>query len=244
MIEARGLTKKFGNIEAVSSVDFEIRPGECFGLLGPNGAGKSTIMSMIYGAVLRSGGDLRVFGKDPSTEGRAIKKRLGVVTQENALDESLTVYENMWLYSGFYGVAKKGRAELVNRLLEFMSLTEKKDAKIQFLSGGMKRRLVFVRALLGNPELLMLDEPTTGLDPAVRHVLWGRVRDLKAKGMTVLLTTHYMHEAEALSDRVAIMNHGKILTVESPQELIRTHGAKNLEEVFLKLTGEVLSKDD
>ncbi len=222
-IQAQGLIKAFGEFKAVNEVNLTLRQGECFGLLGPNGAGKSTFISMTYGSVLRSGGDLKVFGYDPQTHSREIKKRLGVVTQDNALDEGLTVIENMMIYAAFLGVPKADRKKQVEKLLEYMNIAHKKDSLIQTLSGGMKRRLVFVRALLGQPELLILDEPTTGLDPAIRHLLWGKVKELRQNGTTILLTTHYMHEAEVLCDRLAIMNRGKIIAEGSPQNMIQQY---------------------
>lgn len=216
VIEAKNVRKFFGDFAAVNGVTFSVQKGECFGLLGPNGAGKSTLINLIYGASLRKDGELTVFGLDPSREARAIKSRLGVVTQENALDESLTVRENMEIYAAFTGLAKNERAGRVTELLEYMNLAHKAGDPIRFLSGGMKRRLVFVRALLSRPELVILDEPTTGLDPAVRHLLWGKVNELKAEGKTVLLTTHYMHEAEVLCDRLLIMNKGQVVAEGSP----------------------------
>jgi lipooligosaccharide transport system ATP-binding protein len=223
MIHSNAVEKSFGSFSAVNKIDLNIKKGECFGLLGPNGAGKSTFINMIYGAVQRTSGDLTVFGHDPKNQSREIKKRLGVVTQDNALDESLTVTENMMLYCAFIGVAKAEREARVIELLNYMNLSHKKEALIQTLSGGMKRRLVFVRALLGKPELLILDEPTTGLDPAVRHLLWGKVRELHQNGTTIVLTTHYMHEAEVLCDRLVILNHGKIVAEGSPQQMIKQH---------------------
>jgi len=220
VVKAASLSKTFGKFEAVKNLSFEVREGECFGLLGPNGAGKSTLMGMLYGVNLRSGGSLGVFGLDPATQSRAIKKRLGVVTQDNALDDGLTVEENMLIYAAFMGVPAQERRKRVQELLEFMMLSHKKDGPIRFLSGGMKRRLVFVRALLGNPDLLILDEPTTGLDPAVRHLLWGKVRELRSRGKTILLTTHYMHEAEILCDRILVMNKGENVAEGSPAQLI------------------------
>ena len=225
LIRASKVKKKFGNFEAVQSLDLEIKKGECFGLLGPNGAGKSTFISLIYGASLRTAGELSIFGLDPTSQSQKIKMRLGVVTQENALDESLTVYENLNLYCGFIGVEKSLRRKKITELLDYMNLGHKLDAKILSLSGGMKRRLVFVRALLNDPELLILDEPTTGLDPAVRHLLWGKVRELHKKGTTLLLTTHYMHEAEVLCDRLVIMDQGQIKAEGSPQKLIQNYGS-------------------
>lgn len=223
MIVAKGLIKSFGNFTAVQALDLCVRKGECFGLLGPNGAGKSTFIGMTYGTVQRTAGALSVFGHDPKTHARAIKKRLGVVTQENALDESLTVVENMQLYASFVGLPAKATLARIEELLDYMNLAHKRNDSIQSLSGGMKRRLVFVRAMLGDPELLILDEPTTGLDPAVRHLLWGKVKELHSKGTTILLTTHYMHEAEVLCDRIVILNQGKIVAEGSPQELIAQH---------------------
>lgn len=223
MLKAKALCKSFGNFKAIDGVDLEIRPGECFGLLGPNGAGKSTFISMTYGLVRKTSGELSVFGHDPTKQSREIKKRLGVVTQDNALDESLTVLENMEIYASFMGVAKDVRKKRVEELLEYMNLAHKKEAPIQTLSGGMKRRLVFVRALLAKPELLILDEPTTGLDPAVRHLLWGKVKELKQQGTTILLTTHYMHEAEMLCDRLVILNQGKIVSEGTPSKMISEH---------------------
>lgn len=223
MITAKSLIKTFGTFRAVDHLDLHIRQGECFGLLGPNGAGKSTFIGMIYGAIERSSGELSIFGFDPKTHGRDIKKRLGVVTQDNALDENLTVIENMMIYGAFIGLPKERRQQRIEELLEYMNLAHKRDALIQTLSGGMKRRLVFVRALLGSPELLILDEPTTGLDPAVRHLLWNKVKELRQGGTTILLTTHYMHEAEMLCDRLAIMNGGKVVTEGSPRDLIQAH---------------------
>jgi lipooligosaccharide transport system ATP-binding protein len=223
MIVARQLEKSFGEFRAVDQMSLEIRKGECFGLLGPNGAGKSTFISLVYGAALRTGGDLEVFGHDPAHHSREIKKRLGVVTQDNALDESLTVMENMLLYCAFVGIPKSERRSRIEELLEYMNLSHKKEASIQSLSGGMKRRLVFVRALLGQPELLILDEPTTGLDPAVRHLLWGKVRELHQSGTTIVLTTHYMHEAEVLCDRLVILNGGKVVAEGSPRAMIEEH---------------------
>lgn len=220
VIDSHQVKKRFGTFEAVSEFSFQLRKGETCGLLGPNGAGKSTFISMLYGSTLRSSGDLKVFGLDPEVHGRSVRKRLGVVTQDNALDDSLTVEENMLIYAAFLGIPKAERQARVSTLLDYMLLAHKKDAPIRALSGGMKRRLVFVRALLGNPDLVILDEPTTGLDPAVRHLLWGKVKELKAQGKTLLLTTHYMHEAEILCDRILVLNQGKVIAQGSPKELI------------------------
>ncbi|MCO5141456.1 MAG: ABC transporter ATP-binding protein [Oligoflexia bacterium] len=223
IISAKEVTKIFSSFTAVDKLSFELRKGECFGLLGPNGAGKSTFIGMLYGVNSISSGNLEVFEMNPKSQARKVKQRMGVVTQDNALDDSLTVIENMMIYASFLGVPKKEREKRIKDLLDFMNLSHKANAPIRFLSGGMKRRLVFVRSLLGDPELLVLDEPTTGLDPAVRHLLWGKVRDLKAKGKTILLTTHYMHEAEILCDRILVMNKGKSVAEGSPSELIQKY---------------------
>jgi len=223
VIEARDVRKNFADTAALAGVSFSVRQGECVGLLGPNGAGKSTFIGILYGAVRRTGGDLTVFGLDPGAQAKAIKRRLGVVPQENALDEGLTVEENMLLFSRFIGLAPERRAARVAELLGYMNLEHKKDATIHELSGGMKRRLAFVRALLADPEMLILDEPTTGLDPAVRHLLWEKVADFRRAGKTILVSTHYMHEAEALCDQVVVLNHGQIAGAGTPRELIRAH---------------------
>lgn len=223
IVTATNVEKKFGDFTALKNFNLQIAKGECVGLLGPNGAGKSTFIGSLYGVNLRSGGDLKVFGLDPVRDARAIKRRLGVVPQENALDEGLTVRENMLIYARFVELAPHEREKRVDELLKFMQLEHKADAMIRFLSGGMKRRLAFVRALLGNPEFLILDEPTTGLDPAVRHLLWEKVKDMRADGKTVLVTTHYMHEAEVLCPRVVIMNKGETVAEGSPKDLIAKH---------------------
>jgi len=223
ILRAHGVIKKFGDFTAVNGASFAVHKGECFGLLGPNGAGKSTLINMMYGSSIRTAGELTVFGMDPSRQAREIKRRLGVVTQDNALDEGLTVRENMEIYAAFVGLRPDKRGDRVRELLEYMNLAHKEDGPIRFLSGGMKRRLVFVRALLNSPELVILDEPTTGLDPAVRHLLWGKVNELKAEGKTVLLTTHYMHEAEVLCDRLVIMNKGEVISEGSPTALREQH---------------------
>jgi lipooligosaccharide transport system ATP-binding protein len=219
-IRARGVTKRFGAFAALQDLDLEVRAGECVGLLGPNGAGKSTFIGCLYGVVLRSEGELEVFGHDPAENPRQIKRHLGVVPQENALDEELTVLENMQIYARFEGLSPAKILPRIDELLVHMSLDHKRDATIRTLSGGMKRRLAFVRALLSDPELLILDEPTTGLDPTVRHLLWEKVLELRQAGKTVLVTTHYMHEAELLCDRIIILNKGSVVGTGAPRELI------------------------
>ncbi len=223
VIEAHEVRNNFDETEALAGVSISVQQGECVGLLGPNGAGKSTFIGILYGAVRRSGGDLTVFGLDPDAQAKAIKRRLGVVPQENALDEGLTVEENMLLFSRFIGLAPERRVARVAELLGYMNLDHKKGATIHELSGGMKRRLAFVRALLADPEMLILDEPTTGLDPAVRLLLWEKVADLRRAGKTILVSTHYMHEAEALCDQVVVLNHGQIAGAGVPRDLIRAH---------------------
>jgi lipooligosaccharide transport system ATP-binding protein len=222
ILRARQVGKRYGDFEALKGLDLEVVRGECVGLLGPNGAGKSTLIGILYGVVRRSKGELSLFGLDPEISSREVRARVGVVPQENALDDSLTVLENMRLFARFKGLGSSADAEIV-QLLEYMLLAQKKDAFIRELSGGMKRRLAFVRALLGRPELVILDEPTTGLDPAVRHLLWEKVLQLKKDGRTVLLTTHYIHEAEVLCDRVVIMSKGGVVDAGTPRDLIRQH---------------------
>ena len=220
VVWARAVEKRFGDVPALLGFDLDVGRGECVGLLGPNGAGKSTFIGCLYGVVRRSQGDLAVFGLDPSRDSRAIKRRLGVVPQENALDEELTVIENMRIYARFEGLESRDALPRIATLLAQMNLEHKRDATIRTLSGGMKRRLAFVRALLSDPELLVLDEPTTGLDPAIRHLLWEKVLSFRQAGKTVLVTTHYMHEAELLCDRVVILNRGRAVAAGAPRELI------------------------
>lgn len=223
IIQAIDVVKRYPGLTAVNQVSFTIDKGECVGLLGPNGAGKSTMISMIYGAIKRSAGQMIVLGGDPERDGRAIKRALGVVPQENALDELMNVEDNMLMFASLKGIPKGRRRADVSALLEFMNLGHKAKQPIRSLSGGMQRRLAFVRALLGRPELLILDEPTTGLDPAVRHLLWQKVEELKQQGTTILLTTHYMDEAEILCDRLLIMDRGQIAAEGAPRQLIAHH---------------------
>ena len=217
------LKKRYGEVIALNGISLQVHQGECLGLLGPNGAGKSTLIQILYGALMATEGTVSVLGQNPATHSRSIKKRIGVVTQDNALDESLNVKENMQLYAAFQGLTAKAAEQRIDQLLDFMNLSAKAQTPIQALSGGMKRRLVFVRALLGRPELLILDEPTTGLDPAMRHLLWQKVMEVRSQGTTCLLTTHYMHEAEILCDRIAVFHRGRLLEIGTPQELIQKH---------------------
>jgi lipooligosaccharide transport system ATP-binding protein len=220
VISANQIRKKFGTLEAVAGIDFKIFPGECFGFLGPNGAGKTSTMRMIYCFSPLSGGSLKVFGRSVESWPREIKSRIGIVPQDDLLDTYLTVRENLILYAHYYDVPKKAAEQRCQELLEFFSLGEKANQPLNQLSGGMRRRLLIARALINQPDLLILDEPTTGLDPQARHLIWAKLRALKSHGVTMVLTTHYMEEAAQLCDRLVIMDQGKILAQESPQALV------------------------
>ncbi len=220
IILCKNLTRRYGDLVAVNDVSFSVPRAQCFGLLGPNGAGKSTLIRMLYGARIRDGGDLKVFEYDPSIQSRQIKRRLGVVPQENCLDDDLSVYDNLRLFGLYHGLQGQEFEKKLSELLEFMSLDTKTNQEVKALSGGMQRRLAFVRALLHDPEILILDEPTTGLDPAVRHLLWDRVHELSLRGVTVILTTHYMEEAQKLCSNLVIMDEGRLKVEGSPQRLI------------------------
>lgn len=222
-IVARELRKSYGSFEAVGGVNFEVYRGECFGFLGPNGAGKTTTMKMIYGAAIPTGGELTVAGLDITREERAVKRRIGVVPQENNLDEDLKVRENLLVYGRYYDMTRKETLRKADELLEFVELTEKADAEVEHLSGGMKRRLLIARALINDPEIVVLDEPTTGLDPQARHLVWERLRELTGEGKTLILTTHYMEEATQLCDRLVVMEDGGIIAQGSPRELIEEY---------------------
>ena len=231
LISARSLTKTYGDFVAVDQINFEVRKGESFGLLGPNGAGKATIMRMIGATLQRSSGELAVLGKDPEKFGPQIRAHLGVVPQQDNLDSELTVRENLYIYGRYFGLSKKFLTPKIQELLEFAQLEEKRDVKVEALSGGMKRRLTIARALVSEPEILMLDEPTTGLDPQARHILWDRLFRLKELGVTLLLTTHFMDEAEQLCQRLIVMDKGKIMAEDSPAELIRKYVTKEVLEL-------------
>jgi lipooligosaccharide transport system ATP-binding protein len=231
IIEAEGLTKEFGEFRAVNGISFRVRRGECFGILGPNGAGKTTTIRMLYGFTPRDGGRLRLFGTECDGDWRAIKSRIGVCQQENNLDPDLTVLQNLEVFAAYFDLPASSVRERSRELLRFTSLEHRDKAEVRELSGGMMRRLVLARALINEPELLILDEPTTGLDPQSRHQLWSRLEELRSGGLTVLLTTHYMDEAERLCDRLVIMDGGKILVEGSPRELVRTHVGKHVVEV-------------
>jgi lipooligosaccharide transport system ATP-binding protein len=231
LIEARGLTKTFGDFTAVDGIDFEVRHGETFGFLGPNGAGKTSTMRMIGAVSPVTSGTLRVLGLDPAADGAEIKARMGVVPQQDTLDFELSVYENLLVYGRYFGLPKDVIRKRADELLEFVQLIERRDSRTEPLSGGMKRRLTIARALINEPELLLLDEPTTGLDPQARHVLWDRLYRLKQQGVTQVLTTHYMDEAEQLCDRLVVMDRAKIVAEGSPRELIARYVQREVVEL-------------
>ena len=231
MISATNLSKVYGDFTAVAGIDFQVARGEAFGLLGPNGAGKSTTMRMITATLQRSGGDLSILGKDPDHVGPQIRAHLGVVPQSDNLDTELKVHENLYIYGRYFGLSKKYLTKKIDELLKFAQLEDKRNAKVDQLSGGMKRRLTIARALVNEPEVLLLDEPTTGLDPQARHVLWDRLFRLKEQGVTLVITTHYMDEAEQLCDRLIVMDQGKIMAEGSPASLIQEHSSPEVVEV-------------
>jgi len=231
MILARGLRKSFGDFEAVKGIDVDVRRGEAFGFLGPNGAGKSSTMRMVAAVSPVSDGELRILGMDPAVDGPSIRARIGVCPQEDTLDTELTVRDNLYVYGRYFGLPRKEVRSRVDELLEFVQLTEKSDAMVEDLSGGMKRRLTIARSLINRPDVLLLDEPTTGLDPQARHVVWDRLFRLKQQGVTLVLTTHYMDEAEQLCDRLVVMDKGIIVAEGSPLELIAAHSTREVAEL-------------
>jgi lipooligosaccharide transport system ATP-binding protein len=233
LVDARQLTKKFGDFTAVDQIDFAVAPGEAFGFLGPNGAGKSSTMRMIGAVSPVTGGYLRVLGMDPDQDGPAIRARLGVVPQESNLDSELPVDENLLIYGRYFGLPRSTIKERIEELLDFAQLADRRKDVVDNLSGGMKRRLTIARALINQPELVLLDEPTTGLDPQARHVLWDRLYRLKQGGATLIITTHYMDEAEQLCDRLVVMDKGLIVAEGSPAELIRIHSSREVVELRL-----------
>ena len=231
LIRARGLTKRFGDFIAVDAIDFDVAPGESFGFLGPNGADKTSTMRMIGCVSPISGGTLEVLGRDPGVDGPRIRSRIGVVPQQDTLDTELTVRENLVIYGRYFGMSRAECRRRADELLEFTQLTERADDPVEPLSGGMKRRLTIGRALINEPDLLLLDEPTTGLDPQARHLLWDRLYRLKQRGVTLVLTTHYMDEAEQLCDRLVVMDKAKIVAEGSPRELIERYSTKEVTEL-------------
>ncbi len=237
IISVSNVNKTYDTLKAVDTLSFEVFPSSCFGFLGPNGAGKTTMMKIIYGKCVRdnhTNDTVNVFGYDPRTNELAIKYLSGVVPQENNLDQELNVYQNLHIYSKFYNMQKKEANERIEYLLDFLELTNKRTARIRELSGGMKRRLIIARALIHKPQLLILDEPTTGLDPQVRHLIWEKLRQLKKEGITILLTTHYMEEAFQICDIIIIMDKGKKIIEGVPQELLDTNIEKYVLEMHSK----------
>lgn len=231
VIRARGLRKTYGDFVAVDGIDFEVRPGESFGLLGPNGAGKSTTMRMIGGTLDSSGGELEVLGLDPVTNGPQVRAHLGVIPQQDNLDEELRVRENLIMYGRYFGLPRSYLLPKADELLAFAQLEAKAKEKVGNLSGGMKRRLTIARGLVNEPKILLLDEPTTGLDPQARHILWDRLFRLKEAGTTLVVTTHFMDEAEQLCDRLIVIDRGRIMAEGSPRELIRAHSTREVLEL-------------
>ena len=231
LICVRGLTKKFGDLTAVDGVNFEVAKGESFGLLGPNGAGKSTIMRILAATSTRTSGTVEILDKDPEKFGPLVRAHLGVVPQQDNLDGELTVSENLFIYGRYFGLSKKFINNKIEELLVFGQLEEKRNVKVEALSGGMKRRLTIARGLVSEPDILLLDEPTTGLDPQARHILWDRLFRLKEAGVTLVLTTHFMDEAEQLCDRIVVMDKGSIMAEGSPAGLIKEYSSKEVLEV-------------
>jgi lipooligosaccharide transport system ATP-binding protein len=239
LVTARDLTKTFGDFTAVDSVDFSIALGESFGFLGPNGAGKTSTMRLIAAVSPVTSGSLRVLDLDPETDGTEIRARIGVVPQEDNLDMELTVAENLYIYGRYFDLPKTVINERIDELLEFAQLTERRDSTVEYLSGGMKRRLTIARALINQPEMLLLDEPTTGLDPQARHALWDRLYRLKQQGVTLIITTHYMDEAEQLCDRLVVMDRAEIVAEGSPLDLIERHSTPEVVELRFPVGTEI-----
>jgi len=231
LIHARGLTKRFGEMTAVDAIDFDVAPAEAFGFLGPNGAGKTSTMRMIGCVSPVTDGTLRVLGLDPAADGPRIRGRLGVVPQSDTLDMELSVRENLLIYGRYFDLSHREAGRRADELLEFVQLEERANDKVEPLSGGMKRRLTIARSLINEPELLLLDEPTTGLDPQARHLLWDKLYRLKQRGVTLVLTTHYMDEAEQLCDRLVVMDKARIVAVGSPRELIARYATREVLEL-------------
>ena len=233
LVSARQLTKSFGALVAVDGIDFDVEAGEVFGFLGPNGAGKSSTMRMIGAASPPSAGKLRVLGLDPATHGPEIRARLGVVPQEDTLETELTVEDNLMIYGRYFGLPRPEIRRRITELLDFVQLADRRRSLVEPLSGGMKRRLTIARGLLNDPDLVLLDEPTTGLDPQARHLLWERLYRLKREGVTLIITTHYMDEAEQLCDRLVIMDNGRIVAEGSPRDLIARYSTRDVVELRL-----------
>jgi len=243
VVEARGLVKRYGDLVAVAGIDLSVRRGECFGLLGANGAGKTTTLRMIQAVSPPSGGNLRVLGLDPVRDGKRVRARLGVCAQDDNLDPDLTVLENLLVYGSYFPQPRAVTRARAQELLTFMALEEKRDRRLRELSGGMKRRLMIARALMNDPEVFVLDEPTTGLDPAARHLIWQKIRELAGRGVTMLLTTHYMDEAERLCDRLVIMDRGRVLAEDAPRALIERHVGHEVVELRVPAAEEAAVLD-
>ncbi len=244
LISARKLVKRFGDFTAVDGIDIEVAPGESFGFLGPNGAGKSSTMRMIGCVSPVTDGELRIFGLDPAKDGRRIRARMGVVPQSDQLDGELTVEENLVLYGRYFDIPRAESRRRTAELLDFVQLTDRAKSRVEPLSGGMKRRVTIARSLINEPELLLLDEPTTGLDPQARHILWDRLYRLKQRGVTLVITTHYMDEAEQLCDRLVVMDRGQIAAEGSPRDLIERYSTREVLELrYPAGTNEVRSAD-
>ncbi|MEM1031485.1 MAG: ATP-binding cassette domain-containing protein [Myxococcota bacterium] len=237
VVAARGLQKSYGEVVAVRGIDFEIGAGEFFGFLGPNGAGKTTTMSMLQAVARRTGGQLEVLGLDPAVDGKRIRQRIGVCPQEDNLDPDLQVRDNLLVYARYFGVPRREARRRAQELLALMQLEHKADVAVSELSGGMKRRLTLARSLVNEPELVILDEPSTGLDPQARHLIWQKLRQLRERGCTLLLTTHYMDEAERLCDRLVVMDRGRILASGAPAALIEEHVGREVVELTLPFAG-------
>jgi len=244
LVHATSLTKKFGEFTAVDAVNFEVRRGEVFGFLGPNGAGKSSTMRMIGAVSPSSSGELSVLGLDPATDGPAIRAKLGVVPQEDNLDLQLPVQENLLIYGRYFDIPLKEIRSRIEELLAFAEMTDRRADKVEDLSGGMKRRLTIARSLINEPELMLLDEPTTGLDPQARHNLWDRLYRLKQQGVTLIITTHYMDEAEQLCDRLVVMDKGKIVAEGSPRQLIERYSTREVVELRFPIGEQEAALDD
>lgn len=238
VVSARGVTKTYGSQVVVDNIGFDISRGQCFGFLGPNGAGKTTTLRIALGLTPSNDGNLTVFGLPIPEQARAVRARVGVVPQTDNLDPDFTIEENLQVYASYFGISVRVAKDRIRRLLDFAALTDRGEARTETLSGGMKRRLTIARALINDPELVVLDEPTTGLDPQARHVVWGRLNELRERGKTLILTTHYMEEAERLCDQLVIMDHGRILDSGSPRELITKH----VEPEVIEVRGEASSR--
>ena len=244
IISVENLIKKFGKFTAVNDISFEVREGEVFAFLGPNGAGKSTTISMLTTLVKRTSGEIEISGFDPDEDSFSVRKSFGIVFQDDSHDEDLTAYENMMFHAVLYGVPKKERARKIQKFLEYVDLWDRRKNLMRTFSGGMKRRLEIARALLHEPKILFLDEPTLGLDPQTRNYLWEYVMKLsKERGMTIFFTTHYMQEAEKYADRIAIIDHGKIKTIGSLEEIKKETNKETLEDAFLEITGKEIRED-